>query len=129
MNLFISQIKTSPDWLLRQMTSLLPSPLKSYIGVTGTENSTLTSLSVVIATEHWLPVVVSQPVQAVTVEPCAGVAVRITVVSVEYDARHVLPSLLQLSVPVDAATVPLPLPVVLRVRVAKPPGSCVTVNV
>ncbi|KJU84364.1 hypothetical protein MBAV_003442 [Candidatus Magnetobacterium bavaricum] len=77
----ICQIATSPVVKFRHITSLLPSPLKSFLGflpVVAFLNSIATIFSAVIVTVHLLPMGTSHPVQATNVEPSAGVPVRIT---------------------------------------------------
>jgi hypothetical protein len=90
------------------------------LGVRVTEDTGGTSAKVavtvrvwVMLTVHWLPLVLSQPVQPVRAEPVAGLAVRTTLVPTLKAALHVLPQVMPAGVEL---TVPLPEPPLVTVR-------------
>ncbi|KJU81716.1 hypothetical protein MBAV_006093 [Candidatus Magnetobacterium bavaricum] len=75
-----------------------------------------TDLSEVTNSTQTDVVLVEHPVQPVNVEPVFAAAVSVTCVAVLYVTVPVKP--FQVIVPVDAVTVPEPVPVILIVRVA-----------
>src|SRR5207244_3006905 len=74
----------------------------------------VTDLVPFMVTVQVVPETASQPLQPVKMEPEAGVAVRTTVLPLVYEAEQVVP---QVILPSSEVTVPLPLPVLLTVRV------------
>jgi hypothetical protein len=97
------------------LTVPLPVPtlltVRAKVGV----NVAVTDVAALKVTVQVVAVPVQAPLQPLKVEPAAGAAARVTCVPLVYEAEHVLPQLIPVTLVL--LTVPLPLPLLVMVSV------------